>query len=211
MYKLTQDHLYQLLPGNDFISEWHEALMNVLPDYNINTRLRIAAFIAQCAHESMNFKVLKENLNYSAKSLLRVFSKYFDSEEAERYQRKPDKIANRVYANRMENGPEESGDGWRYRGRGILQITGKRNYRRISEYVNIPLEEMPSYLETFEGAVVAACWYWNINNLNRFCDSQDMVGLTRAINGGLNGYDDRVKHYEHALNVLEDDNEQEPT
>ena len=204
--ELTKEQLKQLLPNNPYIDHWHEALAQLLPDYEINTPQRIAAFIAQCAHESAGFTALKENLNYRAPTLRKLFSKYFPTDElANEYANKPNKqeaIANRIYANRMGNGPEESGDGFRYCGRGLIQLTGKNNYVKFAESIDTPVEEIPDYLSTFEGAIQSACWYWEENNLNRWADQGDILTLTRRINGGTIGLDDRKKHYSHALKVL---------
>ena len=188
---------------NPHIDHWHEALDQLLDDYEINTPLRVAHFIAQCAHESGNFVFIKENLNYKAASLQKIFSKYFPTAElAAQYANKPERIANRIYANRMGNGPETSGDGYRYCGRGLIQLTGKDNYTFFAGSLNIPVEEASDYLATFEGAAQSACWFWEQNNLNRFADANDVKGLTRAINGGYIGLSDREKHTEHALHVL---------
>lgn len=203
---ITVEQLRQLLPGNQFVPEWHSALEQLFPDYEINTVPRMAAFIAQCAHESNNFRVLKENLNYRWQTLRRLFPKYFPNDElAQRYASLPNKqeaIANRIYANRMGNGPEESGDGFRYCGRGLIQLTGKNNYTSFAESLEMPVEDVPEYLATFEGAAQSACWFWETNNINRFADGGDIRGMTRAINGGFIGLEDRIKHYNHALQVL---------
>ena len=188
---------------NPYINQWHEALDQLLDDYNINTPLRVAHFVAQCAHESGNFVFIKENLNYKAASLQKVFSKYFPTAElAAQYANKPERIANRVYANRMGNGDEASGDGWLYCGRGLIQLTGKDNYTFFAGSLDISVEEAAEYLATVEGAAQSACWYWEQNNLNRFADANDTKGLTRAINGGYIGLEDRISHTEHALHVL---------
>jgi len=204
--ELTREQLSQLIPGNPYLDEWHEALVQLLPDYEINTPQRMAAFIAQCAHESGNFRALKENLNYRWETLRKIFPRYFPTDEiAKQYASLPNKqeaIANRVYASRMGNGDEASGDGFRYCGRGLIQLTGKTNYSWFAASLGIPVEEASEYLQTFEGAVQSACWFWESNNLNRFADVGDIRGLTRAINGGYIGLDDRIKHYEHALHVL---------
>lgn len=206
MTELTKDQLRQLIPKNPFIDQWYDALSQLLPDYEINTPQRIAAFIAQCAHESGNFVAIKENLNYRAVTLRKLFSKYFPTDElAAHYASLPNKqeaIANRIYANRMGNGPEESGDGYRYCGRGLIQLTGKTNYSLFAESLEISVEEASEYLQTFEGAAQSACWFWESNNLNRFADVGDIKGLTKAINGGFIGLEDRVKHYQHALHVM---------
>jgi putative chitinase len=200
---LTREQLGQMVPGNQYLSHWYEALSEILPEYDINTPQRVAAFIAQCAHESGGFKFLKENLNYKAASLRKVFPKYFPSDDlAQAYEKKPEKIANRIYGNRMGNGPEDSGDGFRYCGRGLIQLTGKDNYSWFAASLEIPVEEASEYLETFEGAVQSACWFWETNNLNQWADKGDILTLTKRINGGTIGLDDRIKHYNHALHVL---------
>ena len=204
--ELTKDQLKQLLPKNPYIDHWYEALSQLLPDYEINTPQRIAAFIAQCSHESAGFTALKENLNYRAPTLRKIFGKYFPNDEiANHYASLPNKqeaIANKVYANRMGNGDEASGDGFRYCGRGLIQLTGKDNYTWFAASLHISPSEASEYLQTFEGAAQSACWFWESNNLNRFADVGDIKGLTKAINGGYIGLEDRVKHYEHALHVL---------
>jgi putative chitinase len=200
---LTLQQLRQLVPSAPHIDDWHEALDQLLDDYGINTPQRVAHFIAQCAHESGNFRFIRENLNYSAKGLMGTFKKYFPTEAlATQYQRQPERIANRVYASRMGNGDEASGDGWRYCGRGLIQLTGKDNYTFFAGSLGIPVEEAAEYLATFEGAAQSACFFWEQNNLNRFADANDVKGLTRAINGGQIGLEDRIKHTNHALHVL---------
>ena len=204
--ELTLEQLKQLLPKNPYVSHWHNALSQLLPDYEINTPKRVAAFVAQCAHESGGFMVLKENLNYRATSLRKLFPKYFpDDAIAQRYASMPNKqeaIANRIYANRMGNGPEESGDGYRYCGRGLIQLTGRQNYTWFAASLEISPEEATEYLGTFEGAAQSACWFWETNKLNQWADAGDIVTLTKRINGGTIGLEDRIKHYEHALHVL---------
>jgi putative chitinase len=202
MSNLTLDQLKQMVK-NPHIDHWHEVLDQLLPDYDINTPLRVAHFIAQCAHESGNFVFIKENLNYRADRLMKTFKRYFPTLDlAQQYEKKPEKIANRVYANRMGNSDEASGDGWRYCGRGLIQLTGKDNYTFFAGSLGISVEDASEYLATFEGAAQSACWYWEQNNLNRFADANDVKGLTRAINGGYIGLEDRQKHTEHALHVL---------
>lgn len=204
--QLTKEQLKQLLPKNPYIDQWHNALSQLLPDYEINTPQRIAAFIAQCSHESAGFTALRENLNYRWQSLRKIFPKYFPTDElAQEYANKPNKqeaIANRVYANRMGNGPESSGDGWRFCGRGLIQLTGRDNYSWFAASLGIPVEEASDYLQTFEGAAQSACWFWETNGLNRWADAGDILTLTKRINGGTIGLDDRIKHYNHALHVL---------
>lgn len=203
---ITKQQLSQLLPGNPYLDQWHEALEQLLPDYDINTPTRIAAFVAQCSHESGGFRVLKENLNYKPETLRKIFPKYFPTPDlASAYCSMPNKqeaIANRVYANRMGNGDEHSGDGYRYCGRGLIQLTGKDNYTRFADSLQISPEEVSEYLATFEGAAQSACWFWETNNLNQWADAHDITTLTKRINGGTIGLSDRMKHYEHALHVL---------
>jgi putative chitinase len=202
-FNFTRNQLAQMIPGNPYIDHWFHALDEILPEYEINTPQRVAAFLAQCAHESGNFKFLKENLNYKAESLLKVFPKYFKTiDEARAYEKKPEKIANRIYGNRMGNGDESSGDGFRYCGRGLIQLTGKENYSWFAASLEIPVEEASEYLETFEGAVQSACWFWETNSLNVQADAGDIKLMTRKINGGYIGLEDRIKHYNHALHIF---------
>ena len=199
---LRLDQLSEMVK-NPHIEHWYEALNQLLPEYDINTPHRIAHFVAQCAHESGSFRFIKENLNYRAASLRATFPKYFPTDDlARQYEKRPEAIANRVYANRMGNGDEASGDGWRYCGRGLIQLTGKDNYTFFAGSLGIPVEEAAEYLATFEGAAQSACFYWEQNKLNRFADANDVKGLTRAINGGFIGLEDRIKHTNHALHVM---------
>ena len=199
----TQEKLQQFLPKNQYISYWYSALEKLLPDYNIDNPQRLANFLGQCYHESGGFVFIKENLNYRWQSLRKVFAKYFPTDQlAQQYEKQPQKIANRVYASRMGNGPEESGDGWRFCGRGLIQVTGRDNYSWFAASLQITPEEASEYMETFEGAAQSACWFWETNNLNKFVDANDIRGLTRAINGGYNGLDDRIKHTQHALEIF---------
>jgi len=202
-FEFTKEQLAQVIPGNQYTSHWYEAICTILPEYEINTPHRVAAFLAQCAHESGGFKFLKENFNYKAESLLKVFPKYFKTlDEAKQYEKRPEKIANKIYGSRMGNGDEASGDGFRYCGRGLIQLTGKDNYSWFAASLEIPVEEASEYLETFEGAVQSACWFWETNNLNQWADKGDILTLTKRINGGTIGLEDRIKHYNHALHVL---------
>ena len=204
--ELTQQQLQQLLPKNPYVLQWHHALSQLLPDYEIDTPQRIAAFIAQCSHESGGFMVLKENLNYKAASLRKLFGKYFPNDEiAQHYAAKPNKqeaIANKIYASRMGNGDEASGDGYKFCGRGLIQLTGRDNYTFFAGSLDITVEEASEYLQTFEGAAQSACWFWETNKLNQWADKGDIVTLTKRINGGTIGLEDRIKHYEHALHVF---------
>jgi putative chitinase len=202
-FSFTLEDLKSIIGKNQYADHWYDAICKICPDYQIDTPQRLAAFLAQCAHESGGFVFLKENLNYKAASLRKVFPKYFpDDAIAAAYANKGEMIANRVYGNRMGNGDEASGDGFRYCGRGLIQLTGKNNYESFAESIETPVEEIPEYLATFEGAVQSACWFWETNNLNQWADKGDILTLTKRINGGTIGLEDRKKHYEHALHVL---------
>lgn len=171
--------------------ELYEKYKSIFAKYGLITPLRISHFMAQIEHES-NLKPVQENLNYSAQGLLNTFGKYFISKEtAKSYERKPERIANRVYANRMGNGAEVSGDGWRYRGRGFIQLTGKSNYESLSNDTGIDFVSNPDLLLEEVDAMVSALWFWNKNDLNKFADKDDIVSVTKRINGGANGLDHR--------------------
>jgi putative chitinase len=203
---LTLSQLKQLLPKNPYVEHWHRALSQLLSDYDINTPNRIAAFVAQCAHESGGFMVLKENLNYKAATLRKIFPKYFPNDQiANDYASRPNKqvvIASKVYANRMGNGDEASQEGWKFCGRGLIQLTGKSNYQAFADSLEMDINDVPEYLATFEGAAQSACWFWETNKLNQWADAGDILTLTKRINGGTIGLEDRKKHYDHALHVL---------
>ena len=205
----------QFAPHTKYADQWYDTLfsqqkefggMSLLTEYEINTPNRVAAFLAQCAHESGGFVFLKENLNYKASDLRRIFPRYFQTDEiAAQYEKKPEKIANRVYANRMGNGDEASGDGFRYCGRGLIQLTGKTNYQLFADSLEMKLEDVLEYLQTFEGAAQSACWFWETNSLNRFADAGDLVSMTKRINGGTIGIEDRKHHYQMALAMFSSD------
>ena len=202
-FTFTREQLSSIIGNNPDLDGWYEALSSVLPEYEIDSPQRVSAFIAQCTHESGGFKRLKENLNYKWESLRKVFPKYFPTDElAQEYAHKPEQIANRVYGGRMGNGDESSGDGFRYCGRGLIQLTGRNNYTKFAESIGMAVEEVPALLETFEGAVKSACWFWKTNNLNQFADAGDILTMTKRINGGTIGLEDRIKHYNHALEVF---------
>ena len=203
-FNFTKEKLAQIIPGNPHLDHWYESLCEILPDYDINTVSRVAAFLAQCAHESGGFTAIKENLNYKAESLCKVWPRYFPNMDvANQYAHQPEKIANRAYANRMGNGPEESGDGWKFCGRGLIQLTGKDNYSKFAQSTEQSLDEASEHLTTFEGCVQSAAWFWEANNLNQFADSGDILTMTKRINGGTLGLEDRQNHYTHAIQVLQ--------
>ena len=204
---ITLELLKEICPKTkiDTLDDYVEPLNTVAEYYEmfVNPR-RVAGFLAQIAHESGGFNFVAENLNYSAKGLMTIFKKYFPNEElANQYARKPEKIANKVYANRMKNGPEESGDGWKFRGRGLIQLTGRDNYTRFAAALDLDIDSTIAYLETPNGAVASAGWFWDNNKLNQFCDKDDFITLTKRINGGTIGLADRKHHYEIALKALQ--------
>jgi putative chitinase len=203
---ITVSQLKQLLPKNPYVEHWHHALSQLFPEYDISTHHRMAAFIAQCAHESGGFMVLKENLNYKASSLRKIFPKYFPNDQiAQEYASKPNKqeaIASRIYANRMGNGDEASKEGYKFCGRGLIQLTGRSNYQAFADSLEMNINDVPEYLATFEGAAQSACWFWETNKLNQWADKGDILTLTKRINGGTIGLEDRIKHYEHALHII---------
>jgi putative chitinase len=206
-FELTLDHVKVMLKGNKEPEAWHAAMVKVFPKFRINTESRIAGFIAQCGHESNNFTVLEENLNYSADGLRKIFGKYFGANSgrnAEDYHRQPEKIANVVYASRMGNGDTKTGDGYKFRGRGAIQLTGKDNYVAFGRDKNVDMDEngVIKYLASKEGALASACWYWNSRNINDAADAGDIVKMTKLVNGGTIGLEDRKKHYDHALEIL---------
>ena len=206
---LTAHQFAELFPNCKDPDGWVEAMNNVFPKYDIDTPQRIAAFIAQCGHESGGWRVFSENLNYSAKSLDAVFGKYFvrAGVDANDYARQPEKIANRVYADRMGNRDEGSGDGWWYRGRGPIQLTGYNNYDMFAQDMDIDdIHDNPDMVaEDKEVALMSAIWFWNKNKLNQSADSGDIKTMTKRINGGYNGLEDRIHHYKEAMALLGED------
>ncbi len=201
----------EFAPHTKYAENWHDALFgkqtelgghSLLEDYDINTPKRIAYFMAQCHHESGGFVFVSENLNYKASGLVKVFPKYFDENTARAYEKQPQKIANRVYANRMGNGDEASGEGFKYAGKGIIQLTGKDNYTRFAQSLEISVEDAAEYMKTFEGAAQSACWFWETNNLNKFADAGDLKTMTRVINGGYKGMEDRELQFARISKLL---------
>jgi putative chitinase len=203
---VTLDLLTHMCPQtkSSILEGYIEPLNTVAEYYDMNVNpTRLAGFLAQTAHESGGFTAIKENLNYSAKGLRGTFGKYFPNDEiANQYAKKPERIANRVYANRMSNGDEASGDGYRFCGRGLIQLTGRANYTKFAQDLSMSLEDTIAYLETPNGATASAGWFWDNNKLNQYCDSGDFVTLTKRINGGTIGLEDRKHHYEIAMHYL---------
>jgi putative chitinase len=208
MFELQKEHLATLIPGNKDVDAWHAALVDVLPKYGITTERRMAHFISQCAHESNNFRSLEENLNYSEKSLLAVFDRYFGSapkRSAAEYARKPEMIANYVYQDKFRKykmGNTQDGDGWRFRGRGLKQLTGRENYTGFGKFVGMTAEQAADYVATPKGAVESACWFWDTKKLNNIADTDDVVKMTKEINGGNIGLADRQARYKKAMEVF---------
>lgn len=210
---ITTDQFKALFPANKTPEAWVNALNAILPKYAIDTPLRIAAFLAQCGHESEGFTHLVENLNYSADALAATWPNRYavdpkakvkaPNDLAKCLARNPEAIANNVYANRLGNGNETSGDGWAHRGRGGIQCTGKGNYINFARSAGKPYAEITAYLETPEGAIESACWYWTNNNLNPLADAEKTVALTKAINGGNNGLADRMARTTKAIAIFQ--------
>jgi putative chitinase len=200
---IETNRLKSILPNCKDVAGWSYELSVILPSYDITTKERIASFLSQVGHESAHLNILVENLNYSQDGLRKVFSKYFpDEATAFRYARQPKWIASRVYANRMGNGGEESLDGWTYRGRGILQVTGKNNYRACSRalFGDDRLLEEPDLLLRKDFAIMSACWFWQTNRLNNI--AHDVRASTRVVNGGFHGLADREAIYARAMRHL---------
>ena len=207
-FDFTRDHLAEIIPGNKQVDEWYAALYEVLPMYEITTERRVAHFLSQCAHESANFKRLEENLNYSAKALRAVFGRYFGDppkRDADEYHRQPEMIANYVYMDEFRKykmGNIHEGDGWLFRGRGLKQLTGRENYSRFGDSIGMTAEEAAEYVQSFNGAIQSACWFWDTNHLNDIADGDNVKLMTKKINGGSIGLEDRQRRYINAMEVL---------
>lgn len=207
-FDFKKEHLAELIPGNKKVDSWYAALCDILPKYGITTPRRVAHFISQCAHESNNFNSLEENLNYSEKSLLAVFGRYFGAapkRNAAEYARKPEMIANYVYQDEFRTskmGNTKAGDGWLFRGRGLKQLTGRDNYTRFGKSVGMSAEQAAEYVATEKGAIESAAWFWDTNKLNDIADTDDVVKMTKKINGGNIGLADRQARYSKAMSVL---------
>ena len=215
-FDFTEAHLAQMLPGNTQIPQWYAELCKLLPQYQINNKERVAMFVAQTAHESNYYKTLVENLNYSAQGLANTWPTRFavknERDEvvkpvtpnalANQIQRNPVEIANYAYCDRMGNGPYASGDGWRFRGQGLIQLTGRENQTAFAASRGMNVSEMEVYLSSFEGAVASACWFWNSRNLNPLSDMCDVVGVTKKINGGTIGLEDREAKFHKNMSIL---------
>jgi putative chitinase len=209
-FNFTVEMTRALLPGNAEADQWHATMVEVLPMWQINTAERVAGFIAQCAHESNNFRTLEENLSYSADALNRVFPRYFGAapkRNAAEYARNPEKLANYVYMDEFRSaqgrmGNTQPGDGWRFRGRGLKQLTGRNNYTNFGKTVNMTAEQAAEYVATKKGAIDSACWFWDTAKCNTFADAKDIVGMSKRINGGTIGLEDRQRRWNQALQVF---------
>lgn len=200
----TQEDILNVFPNAD--PELVDALVNaqdsLISDYGIDTEMKMSHFLAQTAHESGGFRLREENLNYSADRLMAVFPKYFRNVDARSYHRQPEKIANHVYANRMGNGDEDSGDGYMFRGRGLIQLTGRSNYTAYAEDNDMSIDEAVEFLSTAEGAVESAAWFWNKNDISDPAEQDNIREVTRRINGGTNGLQERIKYTNKFKNLL---------
>ena len=196
---VNADQLAKLHIGAD----WVDALNETFSRFNINTNNQKAMFIGQCSHECGNFRLLEENLNYRAETLMKLWPKRFPTLEfAKQYEKNPKKIANSVYANRMGNRDEASGDGYRFRGRGALQCTGHSTYFHAGKALGVDFVMQPDLVATPKYAALTAGWFWETHKLNPPSDALDFVKVTKIINGGTIGLDDRIKHVQQALAVL---------
>ncbi len=206
---ITLEQFSAMIPKNREPEAWYENVVDMFKKYDITTTNRIAGFMAQCAHESADFTALEENLNYSDKALVSVFGRYFGpgKRDAKEYARNPEKIANYVYQDEFRSkqgamGNVNDGDGWRFRGRGIKQLTGRNNYTAFGKSVGMSAEKAAEYIATPKGALESACWFWATNNIDRFADADDIVGMSKKINGGTIGLEDRKARYARAKAVL---------
>jgi putative chitinase len=201
--QVTLDQFNKITGGKSkFANEVVKSLPAILEKYKINTVIRAAHFLAQVTHESGGFCVMTENLNYSADGLLKIFPKYFNADSAASHARNPQMIANRVYSNRLGNGDAVTNDGWNYRGRGFIQLTGKDNYSKFAKSIGKSLDDTIKYLETPQGALESAAWFWDSRNINVKADADDIIAVTKLVNGGTIGLDDRKNKLEIAKSVL---------
>jgi len=202
-FDFTAQHVHQLLQGNPHAQSWYDALCDELPKYQITTPARVAMFMAQTGHESGNYTALVENLNYKPQALMAIWKKRFPTMDiANEYAHNPEKIANRAYCDRMGNGSEESGDGWMFHGRGLIQLTGRSLYEAFAREIGKGIEETTAYCETPDGAVESACFFWEHHGLNAVADQGNIEHATKIINGGLLGIEDRTARYQHALQLF---------
>ena len=206
---ITLEQFQKMIPTNKEAAVWYPIAVDFFKKYDITTPLRIASFMAQTAHESTDFRNLEENLNYSVDNLLKVFPRYFGKGKADpaQYAKNPEKLANYVYmdANRSSQGAlgnTQPGDGWKFRGGGIKQLTGRSNYSVFAKDIGMTADEAAAYVRTKQGAFESACWFWKKNGLAKFADADDIVGMTKKINGGTIGLEDRQSRYTKAKAII---------
>jgi putative chitinase len=205
---ITLQQFSQMIPTNRDVADWYNIAVELFSRYEINTPNRIAGFMAQCGHESSDFRNIEENMNYSWQRLRQVFPAFFPTDAyALSFDRQPQKIANFVYddrnpARRNKLGNTRDGDGWRFRGSGLIHLTGRTNYTNFGQSIGMTPEQAAEYTRTQKGAFESACWFWNSRNLNRFCDADDIQGMSRSVNGGTNGMTDRINRYNRAKLIL---------
>ena len=199
---VTVEQLKAIMPNTRHAEDFFRPLNNAMEHVEINTPLRTAMFLAQIAHESQELNRVLENLNYGAPGLLATFKGRFTPAQANDYARQPERIANRAYADKLGNGNEASGDGWRYRGRGLIQVTGKDNYADCARTLNIDLVASPAFLETPEFAAQSAAWYWRKRDINEPADAGDVKEATKRINAKLLGLAERTEFFTRAKQIL---------
>lgn len=197
---ITIDKLQKIFPATkkEQLEKFVAPLNNAFDKHKISNPMGIRVFIAQVGHESAGFNSMSENLNYSEQGLLKIFKKYFNATTAKQYARKPEAIANKVYANRMGNGNEASGDGWKYRGAGLIQLTGKFNHSEFAKSIGMELDKASEYARTPEGAVESAIWFFYQNNLWPLANVGGVTATTKKINGGTIGLEDRINLFNKA-------------
>lgn len=202
---ITKEQLDKAIPlaRDGDIDKYYGPLVKAMDRFEINNKRRIAAFLANLAHESGSLRLVEENLNYSARRLMQVFPRHFRGRNVWAYNYHPEMIANVVYSSRMGNGDSRSGDGWRYRGRGFIQLTGKANYEAAGKALGVDLVKDPDWVKTPDGAALTAAWFWHSHGLNELADADNLRGITLKINGGLNGQDERLAFYRKISRVLE--------
>lgn len=202
-FEISHESLKQIIPHPTYsLDVWYQALNDLLPKFEINTRNRVAAFLTHTMYDSSDYSCLRETVNYSSSVLLRLWSRYFNEVTAKAYGNKPEAIANKIYANKMGNGPESSGDGWKYRSGGLIPLSGKQVYAAFAQFAGMDVDDAIDYIETPKGAVHSACWYWKLTNMNELADAEDISSMTKKITGGTIGIDDRIHNYEAIKELL---------
>lgn len=208
--KPTLEQFSKMIPRNNEPEKWYSIAIPLFEKYQVNTSKRLAAFMAQSGHESLDFKVLQENLNYTADRLYQIFSGFFTNRShAQQFHRKPELIANFVYddrhpARKNKIGNIYDGDGWKFRGSGIIQLTGRWNYLEFADYMNMTIDEVVAYIRTKKGALESALWFWTKNHLNELADRDDIVSISKRVNGGEHGLQDRINRYNRNKELLEE-------